>query len=124
MNKLSLFIGLTFSVMIWGCGSVPEASEAEAKVCYSDSVSYAKDVLPIFEANCFSCHNEEKYAAKADGNKMYTYDHIKGYIEEGLVLGNIKHLPGYLKMPYKRDKLDSCSIVIIESWIKSGYVKN
>lgn len=124
MNNPSLFIGLTLSLMIWSCESIPEAGNTEVKVCYSDSVSYTKDVLPIFEANCFSCHNEEKYAAKADGNKMYNYDHIKGYIDEGLVLGNIKHQPGYLKMPYKREKLDSCSIAIIEKWIKSGYVKN
>ena len=125
MNKINVFALFSLVAMLWGCGSVPGEDTAEAEnKCYEDSVSYEADVKPIFEANCFSCHNEEKYASKADGNKMYTYEHIKGKIDEGLVLGNIKHLPGYINMPYKKEKIDSCSIAIIERWIKTGYKKN
>lgn len=110
------------------CGGVEEKMEEVAEVsapaCASTELSYKKDILPIFEANCFSCHNEEVYARKADGNLMVGYSDIKKYLDEGLIIGNIERTQGFIGMPYKKEKIDSCDIEKIKAWAAAGALEN
>lgn len=93
-------------------------------ICKIDTISFKADILPIFENNCFSCHNEENNARKADGNKMIDYSDIKKYLDQDLIIGNIEHQSGFIKMPYKKQKLDSCDIEKIKAWVATGAFDN
>lgn len=114
-----LLIGLLFS-----CGTIPETETAEAGCEIQETVSYATDIVPILESNCYRCHNTEDYASKADGNLLEGYDNIKKKIDEGLVYGNIAHLPGFLKMPRRTAQIDSCDIATVKAWIDQGAPNN
>lgn len=99
-------------------------NDEESVVCHTEELSFKTDVLPIFESNCFSCHSEENYASDADGNLMVGYADIKKYLDEGLIMGNIEHRAGFLKMPYRKAKLDDCDIDKIKAWVKAGALDN
>ena len=112
----SLFVIIAF---LTSCDNGANKS-ADNEGCETTQVTFKNDVLPIFEQNCFSCHNEEDYARKADGNKMDSYELIKLKIDDGLVLGNIKHEKGFVNMPYRKKQLEPCDIQTIEIWINNG----
>ena len=110
--------------IICSCTEIKEETNTEVVECKIDSLSFKKDILPIFESNCFSCHNEEKYASKADGNLMQSYQDIKKLLDEGLIIGNIERRAGFIGMPYKKEKIDSCDIEKIKAWVKLGAINN
>lgn len=112
-------------VSMFACGEeIKEEEIVDTIDCGVDSLSYKKDILPIFESNCFSCHSEENYAKKADGNLMVGYSDIKKFLDEGLVIGNIEHKQGFINMPYKKAKIDSCDIEKIKAWAAEGALEN
>lgn len=113
-----------FLPIICSCTEIKEETTTEVVECKIDSLSFKKDILPIFESNCFSFHNKEKYASKADGNLMQSYGDIKKLLDEGLIIGNIERKAGFIGMPYKKEKIDSCDIEKIKSWAKQGALNN
>lgn len=124
MKALYLLTLTFFSLCIVNCSTVEETEETSDFDCNIETISYAKDIVPILESNCYECHNEEEYASKADGNLLEGYEAIKKKIDEGLVIGNINHEKGFIAMPYRRAQLDSCTRLIIMSWIESGAPNN
>lgn len=109
--------------MLSSCGS-SGGEAAKESACNTENLSFKTDVLPIFESKCFSCHNEENYASDADGNLMVGYSDIKKYLDEGLIIGNIEHTAGFLKMPYRKAKIEDCEIAMIKAWVKDGALNN
>lgn len=119
------FVLLMTTFAVFSCSTVEESGEASSDfVCEMDSVSYVKDIVPILEANCYECHNEEEYAKKADGNLLQGYDALKKKVDKGLVVGNINHEKGFIGMPYRRAKIDSCARLKIMKWVEMGAPNN
>lgn len=122
--KKNLIILTLLVALMTSCSTVEEQTDVVEFVCETENISYAKDIVPILTTNCYECHNEEEYASKADGNLLEGYEAIKKKIDEGLVLGNINHEKGFIAMPYRRAQIDSCSRLIIKSWIEAGAPNN
>ena len=67
-NQSDLLLSCSLSAMclmmtfMTGC-----AGEVECDSMLDQSVSYATDIAPIFEAKCNYCHNHEKTGAARDG---------------------------------------------------------
>ena len=113
------------SVLLLSCGGESGASEAVAEsTCVTENLSFKADIWPIFEANCLPCHNSEDYARKADGNLFDGYASVKEKLDEGLIIGNIEHTSGFIKMPYKKTKIADCDIDKIKAWAKAGALDN
>ena len=114
--------------------STPEVSLAtdspteEAQVAPASSVSYSKDVYPIFEASCIKCHGVEKVSRGLD---------LTGY--EKTMTGSVKGpvvLPGDAdnsllvklsaegKMPKQGAKLTPEQIEIVRNWVIQGALNN
>jgi len=114
--------------LIMSCGEIPEETETTEEPVVecglSETVSYKTDVVPILEANCYSCHNEEDYGHKADGHKLYTYESIKEEADEGDLVGSILHQKGYIGMPYRKEKIDTCDLAVIIKWVEQGAPNN
>lgn len=89
-----------------------------------DTVSFATHVLPIFENNCFGCHNEENNAAFASGYEFDEYSEIKIFLENGLILPQIRWEPQATQMPYNQAQLSDCDIETIQRWFDQGILNN
>ena len=97
-------------------------------ITLSDEVSYARDVRPILESRCASCHMGEFVS---EGLDMNTYESLLEGSENGPVIdpGDAKHslliekvTEG--KMPKRGPKLTPAQIQILTDWINAGAPNN
>ena len=121
-TNYSLLIAAT--LLFSNCSSAANDANENSDCDVNENLSYTKDILPILEENCLSCHNEENYSKKADGRLFEGYDNFKKYIDKGTVVKAINHETGLVKMPYRKAKLDDCTILKIETWVEEGSKNN
>ena len=113
------------SLLLISCSSSVEDKKTSSIDCGKMSeMSYTNDILPILETNCLSCHNEENYSKKADGRLFEGYKNFKKYVDKGTVVRAINHEAGVVNMPYRKAKLDTCTIAKIEAWVNEGAKNN
>lgn len=91
-------------------------------LCDTLDVSYREDVVPLMVNNCYACHSNANAPSFASGFALE--DHADVSAASPLILGAIKHADGFTAMPKDADKLDSCSISVMEAWINSGSPDN
>lgn len=85
------------------------------------TVSYSRDVVPILQQSCYSCHSGNF----PSGNiTMGTYTTDKAIAQKGSLYGSINHTAGYVAMPQGSPKLGSCQIDRIKKWIEGGLLNN
>lgn len=88
--------------------------------CDTTTVSYAKDIAPIFSAKCNTagCHNSSAAAG-------YNFTTRAGIAPNtARVLGTINWAPGFSPMPKGGMKLDACDINKITRWVNQGALDN
>jgi hypothetical protein len=91
--------------------------------CDTANMKYSTDVVRILQDNCYSCHGNGNTAGSG-GILLEGYGNINHYVVAGTVRGVITHAPGYIGMPYERQKLDDCTINKILDWINQGAPNN
>jgi hypothetical protein len=91
-------------------------------LCDTLDVSYSEDVVPILANSCYECHS--KTNAPDFGNGLTLEDYEDVFASSDLVVGAINHQEGFPAMPQEADKLDTCSISVIEAWVNSGAPDN
>ncbi|GAC1424528.1 MAG: hypothetical protein NVSMB7_00550 [Chitinophagaceae bacterium] len=82
-----------------------------------DSVFYSKDVVPILQNNCYTCHSA---ASNSSGILLDNYNGLRLYAQNGYLYGTISHASGYRPMPDNGGKLSGCNIALIKKWIDTG----
>jgi hypothetical protein len=96
--------------------------------------SFTTDVFPIIQQNCSgptACH----FPGGIGPFTLTSYSAIKTRVDDrvnntGNILrdsklaNSINHFGQTTSMPYLRDKLDECSIAIINNWIVAGAPNN
>ena len=114
-------LGIMLLVLLAGCDS---------------EVSFSKNVMPILEAKCLSCHAEGEKGFKASGLSVESYEQVMKGTRDGPVIE-----PGYSyfstlqivvehradpssSMPKQSAKLSSAEIQIIGEWIDQGARNN
>lgn len=89
--------------------------------CEPAEVSYLADIIPIMEAECYVCHNNNLQ----EGNvNLEGFSNIKLYVNNGSLYGSIVHDPAYSVMPPGGQKINACSIEKIRTWIEAGAPEN
>jgi hypothetical protein len=89
--------------------------------CDTQNVSYSGVVLNIISNNCYSCHD----ANSNFGNvTLEGYTALKTYVDNGKLLGVIRHEAGFSPMPQNQPQLVECNIAKIEAWIDAGAPDN
>lgn len=89
--------------------------------CDTANVKYSTTVNSILSQNCFSCHS----GGSPSGNiSMDNYTAVKFYVDNGRLVGAIKHLSGFRAMPDGGGKLTDCQIKQIDAWIRAGALNN
>lgn len=99
-------------------------------------VSYQTDVLPILKQNCYRCHDAAHYQGPTSAGtrgvlNMENFAQLQsnslpasGRNGVSNIVGNIRHDPGFVAMPFDGGKLNDCDIAIIESWARAGAPNN
>lgn len=89
--------------------------------CDTSNVSLASDVIPILQVYCGSCHMVNKPQGNVD---FRTYDDLRIYVDDNSLIGSIKFQSGFSAMPKNSNKIPSCAINTIESWVRNGAPNN
>ena len=89
--------------------------------CDTTSISYTDDILEILNFRCFSCHED---GIAGDGIIFKEYNELKVLVENGKLLGSIKHNPCCSPMPKDDNQLPDCEINKVEAWIRDGALNN
>jgi mono/diheme cytochrome c family protein len=111
-------------------GGAPRAAATEAvqPVTAEGPVSFARQVLPIFEATCSECHGAETKELELG---LITYDDVMKGSEYGTVVEAGDPANSLLldmitagEMPQDAPALEDDEIALIRSWIEQGAQNN
>ena len=86
-----------------------------------DSVTYQGTILPILQRDCYTCHDN---LSQNGGISLEGYPRVLATVDNGSLLGAIRHEQGYSAMPDNQPMLDACTIKKIEKWIDDGAPDN
>lgn len=89
--------------------------------CDTSSVSFTKDILPLFESNCTGCHGTIN---SFSGIRLHNYSNVKDAVATGRMLGALRWEQGFIKMPQDQPQLFGCDIKKLEIWIRKGALNN
>lgn len=90
--------------------------------CDTTSVSFSNDIVPILSNNCYACHSKLNAPSFGGGLSFEDHEDVAEYSER--IIGAVNHNAGFLAMPQGGDKLDPCSINLLEAWVNSGAPDN
>lgn len=90
--------------------------------CDTTTVTFT-DIKPIFTNSCAlsGCHDA---ATPSNGYNFATYDGAKMSVDNGRLLGSIRHESSFSIMPKGLAKLDDCAINKITRWVNLGALNN
>lgn len=89
--------------------------------CDTVNVSFSQDVMTVFNQNCNICHA----VGVEQGNVILdSYDAVLPYVNNGKLLGSIRHSNGFAAMPQGQPQLGACTIAKIAAWIADGALNN
>jgi hypothetical protein len=91
--------------------------------CDTVNMKYAANVVPILQANCYSCHGTNTNSGSA-GIILEGYSNISTRAKNGTLVGVITHASGFPAMPKDMPKLSTCNINKIISWVNRGALDN
>lgn len=101
---------------------------ASVDVRHSSAVSFADDVMPIFEARCWECHSEENTEL---GLKLDTYEGVMAGSDYGTVIEAGDVVASLLidmiesgDMPEDGDPVLPEELELIKAWIAEGAENN
>ena len=106
-----------------GCSKKSEDKLAPPVPCDTLNVSYQTQVVSILQENCYPCHGNGSTAGSG-GINLNTYVNLKVYADNGYLVGNVTHAPGYPGMPYGKPPLPACEINTIVAWVHQGAINN
>lgn len=130
MKKIILISLALFAFFIYSCsknsedGFTPNPTPGPGgNTCDTANMEYQADVVPILEANCYSCHGETTNTG-SNGIILEGHSNLLPRVTSGVLVGAITHAPGFTPMPFEGTKLSACNINKIISWVNNGALNN
>ncbi|MBN2681907.1 MAG: hypothetical protein JXR58_05330 [Bacteroidales bacterium] len=87
--------------------------------CDTSNIVFSTMVLPTINSKCNNCHSEVLAPELGGHISLENYENIKYSVDNGSLWGSINYFSGFSPMP-PENRLDDCSILQIEIWIKNG----
>lgn len=121
-----LFLVTTISIVLNGCYHDNEEDlYPTLPGCDTTDLSFSKDVLPILNNYCFTCHGNDAYLDLGSGISLDGYDNVMLLVEpNNYLLSAIQQDGNAIPMPKSGEKLSDCNIAIIRGWINEGAKNN
>ncbi|WP_430933722.1 hypothetical protein [Saccharicrinis sp. 156] len=107
------------TIALTSCVSDNQEDFYESVECDTSDVTFNGTIDAILDRNCKSCH----FTGNGTGVTLVSYSDIKTHVDNGSLMGAIKHQPGYSPMP-QGGKLDDCTIAKLDAWISDGAPNN
>jgi len=123
-RRFKSLIVLGFITTLSSCYMDKEETLYPSPTDCGTGVTYTKDIKPIVDANCVSCHSSTVAKSSGGGNVLDTYEGIKSLATPGTLFNAVNHSPGASKMPKSASKLNDCSILKIKTWVDAGAPNN
>ena len=89
--------------------------------CDTTNVTYSQTIVPIMTANCNVCHNT---ATASAGIITDTYAGLSAVAADGTLWKGVNQEPGISPMPKGGNRLSSCDLAKIKTWIDAGSQNN
>ena len=109
------------AVVVSGCYYDSSENLYPTTDCVTANMSLHTDIVPILQNNCYVCHSAAIHTADI---VLEGYSEVIKQINNGNLLGGIRHQTGFVPMPQNAPKLGSCEISKIEQWISQGSKNN
>jgi hypothetical protein len=127
--KVRLISLLALAALLNGCYyDKYDVLYPSAASCDTTNVSYSGTIAPIINTNCLTaCHGDNVYQSFGGGYNLQGYTNFKNMAtmnNSTLLINCINWAPGYDQMPNNGQKLSSCNILLIQTWINDGAKNN
>ena len=136
MRRKLLVLGGALSLAIAGIIG-EEMASSSGEVCAAQAkTSFKEDVLPIFGAYCYSCHQPGGQGNEKSGLDLSTYAGVMKGTKSGRMVipgdpdsSNLMWLLDWrgapeTHMPLGKKKLSTCDRDLIRAWIREGAKDN
>ena len=90
--------------------------------CDTINVTFSAKIAPILSNNCLSCHSNATAASAGNNIRLQDYNDVKA--RTSAIAGSIKHTGTYSPMPKNGGRLNTCSITLVDIWIRNGAPNN
>lgn len=126
MRKIIILLFIVGTTTLWSCYYDSEEAlyPQISTTCDVSNVTFATTVKPILQASCLSCHSNASAASSGSGIKLENYSDVLITVNNGQLMGAIKHSSGYAAMPQGGGKLTDCEISKLQKWIDNGKLNN
>jgi hypothetical protein len=114
---LSLLLLALFAAPV-SCYYDNEETQYGILQCDTTAISFSRDVLPIIQNNCVSCHQP---GGQQSSSPMTNYAEVKEYTQGRLIANRVNGIGGI--MP-PSGKMTRCNIQFIEAWLNAGAPDN
>ncbi len=109
--KLKILFPLFIACLFIACGDDDDDGS-----CDTNSLTYS-NIAPILT----TCTDSGCHEAGSVNGSLASYVDVKAFSDNGgNIIGSIKHEDGVSPMPQGAEKLSSCNISKIETWINDG----
>lgn len=126
MRIKKLFLPLTLVLVIAFSSCYYDNKETLYPVlssaCDTTAVTFSVTIAPILSNSCASCHSNATAASFGSNIKLEAYADVKANIVS--LVGSIKQTGGYLPMPKNGGKINACSILSVDIWVRNGMLNN
>ena len=89
--------------------------------CDTAAVSFAADVLPVFERHCTSCHAGANATA---GVRLDSFREVRPWIDGGLLRCTVTHVGSCATMPPGGQLIPDCDVAAVTAWLDAGAPDN
>ena len=121
MLRAILVLALVSFLGFTSCYYDKEEDLYPASICVTTGLSYQKHIVPILDRNCYICHSVKSYTSSIT---LEGYEKLMVYVNNGTLVGSIRHQDGFKPMPQAAQKLIDCDMARIEQWILDGALNN
>ncbi len=130
IKLLYLILLISSAVMYSGCDDTITVQDVDNREIPDSNVSFSKDIAPIFELKCVSCHGNGRLDAGLDLTVVSRF--VDGRIvvptepNNSILVWTIEWLPGFPAMPPPTFSIPLTAIQIkgVKTWIDEGAKNN
>ena len=124
MKGKFMLAGITVGAIVLylsGCAKESADRLSAGSTCDTTAVSYSKQILPLLEDNCYTCHQG---AAASSGIDLSNFATLQSHVANGDLASAVTHTGSVTPMPYELPMLPSCEVNTIVAWVNQGALNN
>jgi hypothetical protein len=118
---LAALVAGAFVLYLSGCAKESADRLSAGSTCDTTDVSYSKQILPILEDNCYTCHQG---ATASSGIDLSNFATLQAHVANGDLVSAVTHTGSVTPMPYELPMLPSCEVNTIVAWVHQGALDN